>query len=110
MNNHIKDLNTLIEIKKWIDDFLSGQGYCIICGHDDPLDLESDHIGARANSDAIVSLCRNCHGRKSKIQRRTWPQGWYDKNTSFKKQALVIRGLSDILRLKSDHMMRSKND
>ena len=109
MTEYTKELDLLIEVKRWIDDFLNGQGYCIICGHEDPLDLEYHHIGGKANSPAIVSLCRNCHGRKSKIQRRTWPQGWYDKNNpSFKKQALVIRGLSDVLRLKSDHMLRSE--
>ena len=27
------------EEKEWIDKFISGQGYCLSCGHDDPLDM-----------------------------------------------------------------------
>src|SRR5437667_2477649 len=106
MEDYFKRLNTLKEIKKWVDEFLGGQGFCIICGHDNPLDLEDDHLGARVNSDFVVSLCRNCHGRKSKIQRKSWPEGWYDKNNPPEVQiGLVLRGLSDILRLKSNHIL-----
>ena len=111
MKDHINELNTLKEIKIFLDWFLESQGFCVICGHDDPLDLEGDHIGAKTNSEAIISLCRNCHGRKSKTQRRSWPQGWFDKDKpSHVKKALVLRGLSDLLRLKSNHMLGDKND
>jgi uncharacterized protein YlaI len=99
------------EIINWCEWFLSSQGFCVICGHDDPLDLEGDHVGAKANSPIIISLCRNCHGRKSKTQRRSWPQGWFDKEKpSHVKNALVLRGLSDLLRLKSDHILEARNE
>jgi uncharacterized protein YlaI len=111
MTEHIKELDLLIEVKRWIDEFLNGQGYCIICGHEDSMDLEYHHVGGKANSPVVVSLCRNCHGKISKIQRRTWPKGWSDKNNTTRTiDAIAIRGLSDLLRLKSDHMLSGKND
>lgn len=105
-NVNFKEIKEIIDWCKW---FLSSQGFCVICGHDDPLDLEGDHVGAKANSPIIISLCRNCHGRKSKTQRRSWPQGWFDKEKPFHvKNALVLRGLSDLLRLKSDHILEAR--
>jgi uncharacterized protein YlaI len=104
--NYFTELNDLKEIKRFLDWFLESQGFCVICGHDDPLDMEKDHIGARANSPVLISLCRNCHGRKSIIQRRSWLQGWSDKNKPNQiKAAFVILGLSCLLRLKYDQMM-----
>ena len=101
-----EELKTLKEIKKFLDWFLESQGFCVICNYDNPLDLEEDHIGAKANSPVTISLCRNCHGRKSKIQRRSWPNGWYNKNNpKHVKKALVLRGLSDLLRIKSDYIL-----
>jgi len=110
MIDYFDNLNTLKEIKKFLDWFLESQGFCVICGYDNPLDLEGDHIGARANSPLVVSLCRNCHGRKSKMQRKSWPQGWYDKNKPRQiKKALVLRGFSDLLRIKSDHILEENH-
>lgn len=104
-----KDLDLLVEIKRWIELFLNGQGYCIICSHDDPLDLEYHHVGGKVNSSLVVSLCRNCHGRLSRTQRRSWPKGWSDKkNPKRIKSAYALRGLSDLLRLKSEQMLRQK--
>lgn len=104
--DYFSELKTLKEIKRFLDWFLESQGFCVICGYGNPLDLEGDHIGARVNSPVTVSLCRNCHGRKSKIQRRSWPQGWYDNdNPKHIKKALVLRGLSDLLRIKSDNIL-----
>ena len=93
------------EEKEWIDDYACGQGYCHVCGHDDPLDMEYHHIGAAANSDVVISLCRNCHGKLSRKQMKSWPEGWSLKNKPKKiKTALLLRGISDLLILVGRHL------
>ncbi|MCJ8306184.1 MAG: hypothetical protein HRU07_03940 [Nitrosopumilus sp.] len=100
--NYFEDSLRLVEEKKIESNLLESQGYCIICSHDDPLDLEFHHIGAKSNSTLIVSLCRNCHDRISRRQRY-WPKGWYDKSKSQdSKDTIVLRGISDLLRVIAD--------
>lgn len=99
------DIKKLIEENKWIKQFLEGQGYCIICNHDDPLDLENHHMGAKTNSELIVSLCRNCHGRISRKQRY-WPKGWSKKNKSqMEKDGFLIYGISEILKMTAQRIL-----
>ncbi|HEV2192540.1 MAG TPA: hypothetical protein VGR54_02850 [Nitrosopumilaceae archaeon] len=106
MKDYIKKINDLIIEKKWTDKFVLAQGYCIICGHDDPLDIEYHHIAGRKNSSLVVSLCRICHGRISRKQQLSWPKEWLKKgNSDDVVQALMLRGISDLLRLKSDYMI-----
>ena len=101
------------EEKDWTEKFCLGQGICLACGHDDPCDLEYHHLGAQSNSPVLVSLCRNCHGKLSRKQMKSWPEGWYDKEKPKKiKMALLLRGISDLLilvarnlRLISDQML-----
>ena len=93
------------EEKDWIDEYVCGQGYCHVCGHDDPQDMEYHHIGAQSNSDVVISLCRNCHGKLSRKQMKSWPDGWSLKNKPKKiKTALLLRGLSDLLILVGRHL------
>lgn len=91
------------EEKDWIDEFVAGQGYCLACGHDYPLDMEGHHAGAKANSDLIISMCRNCHGRITRKQMKSWPDGWNLENKP-KKMAILLRGLSDLLMLVGRHL------
>ncbi|MGI0062440.1 MAG: hypothetical protein ACREBA_08315, partial [Nitrosotalea sp.] len=75
-----------------------GQGCCVMCFHSDPFDLEGHHVGARANSDFIVSTCRNCHGKLSRKQY-DWPEGWSKKNKDEKKKTgCLLMGLGDLVR------------
>ena len=105
MDDYFKHAHALITEKKWFDKFVAGQGFCIICGHDDPLDLEDNHVGGRKNSPVIVSMCRNCHGRFSRKQY-SWPEDWSSKGNSPKrKEGLLMRGFSDLIRLKLYCMM-----
>ncbi|MDH5431751.1 MAG: hypothetical protein OEW78_07720 [Nitrosopumilus sp.] len=106
-NDYIKKVKLLIEEKNWCDVFEQSQGFCIACHHDNPLDMEFHHIGAKSNSDVVVSLCRNCHGRISRKQMKSWPDGWSYKNNKPQvvKDALVLRGISDLLRLISDRSL-----
>ncbi|MCA9828752.1 MAG: hypothetical protein KC444_10290 [Nitrosopumilus sp.] len=95
--SYFDDKSALIEEKKIIDNLLCSQGYCIICNHGDPLDLEFHHIAGKANSPLVVSLCRNCHGRISRKQR-FWPKDWAKPNKPEKrKQFFVMLGLNDLL-------------
>ena len=106
MKDYFKKIIGLVAEKKWTGKFLEGQGSCIICGHDDPLDLEYHHVAGRKNGPVVVSLCRNCHGKITRKQELSWPKGWSDDDNCPKcKDALMMRGLSDILRLKSDHFL-----
>lgn len=106
MDNYLENLMGLIVEKKWADKFVSGQGYCIICNHDEPLDLEYHHIAGKNNSSIVVSLCRNCHGKISRKQQLSWPVEWTKKDNSPEhKEGLLLRGISDLIRLKSDHIL-----
>lgn len=106
MKDYFTKILGLIAEKKWVDKFVEGQGFCIICGHDDPLDLEYHHVAGKSNSPLVVSLCRNCHGKISRKQQLSWPKGWSDEDKRPKcKEGLMLRGLSDLMRLKSDNML-----
>lgn len=101
--NYFDDKKRLEEEKKIQDNLLQSQGYCIICNHADPYDLEFHHIGGRSNNSLLVSMCRNCHGKVSRMQR-FWPKGWSDKSKSQElKDAFLLRGMSDLLRVMSDY-------
>lgn len=103
---YFADLKTFMKCKQWLEEFLTGQGFCIICGHNDPLDLEYHHVGRERNSsDFVVSCCRNCHGRLSRSQR-LWPQESLRSDNSQKvKDAFVFNGLSEILKEKARRLL-----
>ncbi|MEO9307468.1 MAG: hypothetical protein ABI342_04040 [Nitrososphaera sp.] len=104
MNDYLKKIKIEIAAKKWIEEFCSSQGYCIICSHSDPLDLEYHHVAGKNNDTLTVSVCRNCHGRLSRYQRY-WPNTWTrEDNSPDLKQAFFLRGLADILRLVSERI------
>lgn len=101
-DDYFKDISKIIEENKWIEQFISAQGYCIVCGHNNPLDLELHHIAGRKNSSVTVSLCRNCHGKISRRQR-SWPKVWLNDNNSINIcDAILLRGYSDLYRLISE--------
>ncbi len=100
--NYFDEIEKILEENDWLEELLSAQGYCIVCGHDEPLDLEYHHVGGRLNSDVTVSLCRNCHGRISRGQR-WWPKVWMNHNNPIDVcKAILFRGYSDLFRLVSD--------
>lgn len=104
MRNYFDLIPELVAEQKWLDQFLSGQGYCIICNHDDPLDLEYHHIAGRCNDYLTVSVCRNCHGRLSRKQR-LWPQSWTGKdNPPSLRDGFFMRGLSEIFKMRADRI------
>lgn len=101
-DDYFKDISKIIEENKWIEQFISAQGYCIVCGHNDPLDLELHHVAGIKNSSVTVSLCRNCHGKISRRQRY-WPKVWLNDNNPINIcDAILLRGFSDLFRLVSE--------
>lgn len=104
--NYFEQVSVLISENKWIEQFLSGQGYCIICNHTDPLDLEYHHVAGKNNDEFIISVCRNCHGRLSRKQR-LWPKQWTNKNNSQDlKYAFLLNGLADVFNLQANLIFR----
>ena len=107
---YLENIHKIVEEKRWLDKACNGQGNCVVCSHGDPLDLELHHIAGRANSPVLVSLCRNCHYRISKVQNESWPEDWYRKDHSkARKNAFLLRGLSDLLRLISHAALERTN-
>jgi hypothetical protein len=104
---YFADLKSFMKETKWLEKFLSGQGFCIICGHDDLLDLEYHHVGLERNSsDFVVSCCRNCHGRFSRRQR-LWPKASSrNDNSQNDKDASVLLGLSDVLKERATSLLQ----
>lgn len=102
-NNYFDKINAILDEQKWIEEFLIGQGYCVICGHDDPLDLEGHHPGRERNHTWFrISACRNCHGRFTKKQDRWWPKASLrHDNPPDLKMAFVHRGLAEAFEAKA---------
>lgn len=99
-------LKVLVKQKNEYEKILAGQGYCIICNHDDLLDLEYHHVAGRNNSDFVVSVCRNCHGRLSRNQR-LWPKSWARKNNPRNlKEAYLLKGLAEIYELTAETIFK----
>ena len=98
MNDYLESIQKLVEEEKLIREFLLGQGYCVICGHDDPLDLEEHHLGRKRNApDFTITCCRNCHGRFSRKQR-WWPKESLRKNNlPILKEAFVLKGTAEAI-------------
>jgi len=94
---YVDELRELVEEEKWIKKFLTCQGFCIICDHDDPMDLEFHEPGRKRNDLYLsVSVCRNCHGRFSRKQR-WWPkESLRQNNPPLLKEGFVLLGLADI--------------
>lgn len=104
MDNYLESIEQLIKENKWLEQFLDGQGCCVLCLHSDPFDLEDHHVGGKANSDFTVSTCRNCHGKLSRKQY-DWPKDWSKKNKSEKqKEGCLLIGLGDLVRKIGERM------
>ena len=97
----------LLEIEtKWIGDILRKGGYCLICGYsDNPLVIELHHVAGKRNSDITISVCPTCH-RILSLDQSCWDSLWTRvDNNPMVKDALFLRGLSDILKVKSNQML-----
>ena len=106
-NQYRKERKLKIAEVNAMREFLLGQGYCILCGHSDPLDLEKNHIGLERNNPSfVVSVCRNCHGRISRKQR-FWPEKSLDRNSPPRlANAFTFRGLAELFDMKSQKILQ----
>lgn len=94
----MRNYNEIKEIIDWSKKFFASQGFCVVCGHDDPLDLEFHHIGRKRNDEFVISLCRNCHGRISR-QQRWWPkESLFRDNSKTLRDAFVVFGFSQVFK------------
>jgi len=110
LDNYFDDIKKLIAEKKTYDVLVESQGICFFCGHDNPMDFEYHHIAGKANSPLVISVCRNCHGRLSRKQD-VWPDGWPRKSKpSMKALAMLLRGISDVLRVVSDYLWEYEDE
>ncbi len=111
MKDYFDDIKKMLGENKAYEKLVESQGVCLICGHDNPIDFEDHHIGGKSNSSIGISLCRNCHGRLSRNQQQDWPNGWSRKSKpSMKALAMLLRGISDVLRVISDHLWEMSYD
>lgn len=110
MKDYFDDIKKLLGEEKTYEKLVESQGICLICGHNNPMDFEYHHIGGKANSQIVISLCRNCHGRLSR-QQYHWPRGWsHNSKPSIKALAMLLRGISDVLRVISDHLWEMNHE
>jgi hypothetical protein len=107
---YFADMKRFMKETKWLEEFLSGQGFCIFCMNGDPLNLEYHHVGRKRNSsDFVVSCCRNCHGKLSRKQY-SWPKETLRNDNPQKlKDASVLLGLSDILKEKAMRLLQENS-
>jgi uncharacterized protein YlaI len=106
MKDYFEQIKIDIAVKRWLEEFCSSQGYCIICNHSDPLDLEYHHVAGKNNDILTVSVCRNCHGRLSRYQRY-WPNAWTRiDNPPDLQRAFFLRGLAEILHISAERIFQ----
>jgi hypothetical protein len=101
-------LQNLIKETRFQEKFLSGSGCCLICYISDPLVLEEHHVGGRANSNFTITVCANHHQKLSRMQK-SWPPNWASKkNAPEVRKSLIIRGISDLLRVQSEYQLENR--
>ncbi len=104
-NTYKSQLQQLIYEQKFFDKFLTGSGCCLICFNKDPYVLEEHHIGGRNNSELTITVCANHHAKLTRMQKG-WNKRWQQKNNpQTVKETFLLRGLSDVFRLKSDYVL-----
>jgi hypothetical protein len=81
---------------------------CEICEAEE--DLELHHIGGRKHMRNTITVCQNCHRILSDLQK-LWDKRWEltDQSESV-RDAFLLQGLYDILKLKSRYSKTSYED
>jgi hypothetical protein len=78
---------------------------CVICGEDDPLCLEEEHIAGRAHDDAKCLVCTNCHRKKSASERCDPSPGPSPRNV-FEVIGRWLLGIASYFELLTDTLRR----
>jgi 5-methylcytosine-specific restriction endonuclease McrA len=71
---------------------------CLFCGEDDPFCLELDHIAGRAHDETVWPLCRNCHARRTHLQKDHPPKG-PDLRQEDEQLGRFLLGLADFFEM-----------
>ncbi len=105
LDDYLKDRDARKKEKIAQDRILTGGCYCSLCGyHEDPLNISEHHIAGRKHDDAVITACRDCHDTLSRRQSK-WPERWLKEGLPERaRQALMLRGISDVLLLISQHL------
>lgn len=67
---------------------------CVSCGEPDPLVLEREHLAGRKHDDTTTFMCRNCHARRSEMQREQ-PKGGADPRNPLEVIGRWLLGLAE---------------
>ncbi|MFZ2032092.1 MAG: hypothetical protein WAU68_17405 [Vitreimonas sp.] len=77
---------------------------CVICGESNPHALyPADHVAGRRHHDATAILCRNCHDKRSAIQREE-PQAFGDPKNPVQVVGRWLCGISSYAELMTDFL------
>ena len=71
---------------------------CLFCNEDDPFCLELDHIAGRAHDGSVWPLCRNCHAKRTNLQKDHPPKG-SDPRSQDEVIGRFLLGVADFLEM-----------
>jgi len=107
IDDHSNEIQGRIKDKHWIEELIEKGGCCWVCGYyEDPRIIrdkiiELHHIAGKTNSKIMIPVCPTCHAKLS-LSQSSWPEDWTLKDNDPKvKQAMMLRGLSELDKLKS---------
>ena len=95
----------LDETAAWVEKVRAGAlepNRCAICEREDG-PFEEHHVAGRLNSGLTICACLRCHGRLSERQNGWDPRWRVEGNSPVVKDALLLRGLSDLCEERARH-------
>ena len=79
-----------------------------VCGEDDPLCFDVEHINRRMFDGVVWGCCANCHRKKSSRERTERPAvGLYGKNR-FERAAHRLAGIAEYLSFCAEGLKREE--
>ena len=83
---------------------LGVQNVRCICGENDPVCFEADHIGRRDLNDVCWGLCLNCHRKRSARAESEHPKVGVGPHNEFERQGHKLLGVRDYLTFIAGHL------
>jgi hypothetical protein len=98
------------EASAWIEAVWSGarsrDRQCVTCGRGGK--LEDNHVAGWRHGDLTVPMCVSCHQAFTECQDLWDPRWQVERRTAELDASLLVRGLVDILEIRSRHVSESK--
>jgi hypothetical protein len=93
-------MSTEIYQKNIMEDIRNGKPVprCVVCGEGDPVVLEEHHTFARANSEKVVLLCKNCHSKITNEQNKVSPKSRSKDASYLEKMAYQLISIGALLK------------